>query len=151
VKEAGEQCDDGNTLPADGCSPTCQTEDPDPCPGTAITLTSAGLTVTGDTTGASNDSGETPCGGSASGDLVYHITAAQAGTVVATLTGNFTTHLYARSACPGNTASNLACSQTHGPATISLQVMAGDSFYLIVDGYGGQPEEGMFTLTLDLN
>jgi cysteine-rich repeat protein len=150
MKEAGEECDDGNTMPADGCSPTCQNEDPDSCPGPSITLTSDGFTVMGDTTGASNDMGQTPCGGSQSGDFVYHITAAQDGTVTATLTGNFSTHLYARSQCPGNASSNLACSQTHGPATIDVPVMAGDSFYLVVDGFGGQPEEGAFTLTLEL-
>lgn len=149
--EAGEECDDNNKVPGDGCSPDCKLEDPDSCPGVGITLTTAGLTVMGDTTGATNDSGETPCGGSQSGDFVYHITIATDGTFVATLDGNFETHLYARSACPGNTASNLECSQTHGPATISRDVQAGDSFYLIVDGFGGQAEEGTFTLTLELN
>jgi cysteine-rich repeat protein len=146
-----EECDDGNTDPADGCSPACLTEHPDTCPGTAITLTTAGLTISDDTTGANNTTGQLPCGGGSSGDLIYEITPEQDGTVVATLEGQFATLLYARSACPGNNGSEIACDSTPGAATITVDVTAGDPFYLFVDGFGGQAEEGPFTLTLELN
>ncbi len=149
TKDPSEACDDGNTVAGDGCSPMCEIEDPDTCPGPTIPLTTAGLTIKGDTTGANNDAGQLPCGGGGSGDFVYQIMAAQDGTLTATLDGNFATHLYARDACPGNN-NNLACSMTHMPATITLPVKAGTPVFLFVDGYGGQPEEGPFTLTLGL-
>ena len=149
--QGDEECDYGNTLPADGCSSTCTDEDPDTCPGPSVPLTRDGFVITGDTTGASDDAGETPCGGGQSGEWVYEITPAQDGTLTATLEGMFDTLLYARSACPGNQAANLACGITHGPATLIMQVTAGEPFFLFVDGFGPQPEEGEFTLTLDLN
>ena len=42
-------------LAGDGCSPACQTEDPDTCPGVSILLTPVGQTITGNTRGASNE------------------------------------------------------------------------------------------------
>ncbi len=145
-----EECDDGNNLPADGCSADCKTEDPESCPGPTIMLTQAGFMVKGDTTGASNDSGALPCGGGASGDFIYSVTAAQGGTITATLEGNFSVLLYARAACPGMNNVDLGCSMGASPAVISLPVNQGDTVYLFVDGRGGQPEEGPFTLSLAL-
>ena len=150
-QQDGEACDDGNTLPADGCSSTCTVEEPDTCPGPTVPLTGAGFVITGDTTGALNDAGETPCGGGQSGEWVYEITPDQDGIMTATLEGLFDTLLYTRSACPGNQASNLECGFMHGPATLIMQVTAGEPFFLFVDGYGPMPEEGAFTLTLELN
>jgi hypothetical protein len=43
---------------------------------------------------------------------------------------------------------NIACN--HGPPTMSFMVQAGKVVYVFVDGYGGAPQEGMFTLTLKL-
>jgi cysteine-rich repeat protein len=151
VQNGDEECDDGNQDAADGCSPACATEHPDTCPGTAVTLTRAGLTITGDTTGADNTTGQLPCGGGNSGDLVYEITPEQDGAMAATLDGQFATLLYSRSQCPGDDGDDIECSTWPGSATITMNVTAGDSFYLFVDGYGGQPEEGLFTLTLELN
>src|SRR6185436_20339343 len=40
--DKGEECDDGNTLPIDGCDPTCKIEDPTSCvPSTTSVLLSA--------------------------------------------------------------------------------------------------------------
>jgi hypothetical protein len=125
-------------------------EDPDTCPGPSISLTTAGLVLTGDTTGASNDAGELPCGGSASGDFVYRVVPAQDGTLTATLAGSFLAVLYARDECPGG-GSDLACGMTHDPAVITLNVQANQSIFLFVDGFGGQAAEGSFTLTLELD
>jgi cysteine-rich repeat protein len=149
--DPGEDCDDGGTVPADGCSATCTLENADACPGPSIMLTTAGFTVMGDTTGVNNDTGGAPCGGGNSGELVYQITPAQDGTMVATMDGMFSTHLYTRAECPGMNNNDIECSTVHMPATITQQVTAGQAFYLFVDGYGLQAEEGPFTLTLQLN
>jgi hypothetical protein len=125
-------------------------DDPDTCPGPSIPLTTAGLVLTGDTTGASNDAGQLPCGGSASGDFVYRVVPAQDGTLTATLAGSFLTLLYARNECPGG-GSDLACGMTHDPAIITLNVQANQPIFLFVDGFGGQAAEGPFTLTLELD
>lgn len=150
VQDPGEQCDDGNTTSGDGCSASCTIEDPDSCPGPTLTLTTAGLTIMGDTSGANNDAGQQPCGGSNSGEFVYQITPAQSGTMVATMTGQFNTLLYARTSCPG-TGSGTTCSSSTGPSTLTMQVNVGESFFLFADGYGNSAEEGPFTLTIDLN
>jgi cysteine-rich repeat protein len=149
--DAGEQCDDGNVTPADGCSAQCTQENPDTCPGPTIPLTTAGFVVMGDTTGAANDAGALPCGGAYTGDLVYEIFPSQDGTLTATLNGSFQTLLYARSACPGTANETIACSAMTTPATITMQVTAGKSYFVFVDGYGLAAEEGPFTLMLELN
>jgi hypothetical protein len=114
----------------------------------AIMLTTAGLILTDDTQAAANDTGEQPCGGSQSGDLVYEITPQQSGTLTATLDGSFATLLYVRDACPGGN-NNLEC-DNQNPAVITMAVTMGTAYYLFVDGFGGSPEEGPFTLTLEL-
>jgi hypothetical protein len=101
-----------------------------------------------DTSNAANDTGQQPCGGSQSGELVYEITPEQSGTLTATLDGNYATLLYVRDACPGGNT-NLAC-DSQSPAVISMAVTMGTAYYLFVDGFGGSPEEGPFTLTLAL-
>jgi cysteine-rich repeat protein len=148
VTETGEGCDDGNALPGDRCSPACEREEPDDCPGVPISLTTAGLTIVDNTSGMDNNTGTLPCGGAYSGDLVYEITPATNGTVKATLSGEFDPLVYARAACPGSEEVNLACASF--PAIIEMNVLAQVPFYLFVDGRGGAPEEGQFTLQLEL-
>ena len=71
--------------------------------------------------------------------------------MTASVDGQFTTLLYARSQCPGMDGNDLACSDPAVvPASISVPMTKGQTIYVIVDGRGGQPEEGQFTLTLDL-
>src|SRR5262249_42605607 len=149
--DPGEQCDDSNTASGDLCSATCMIEGGDDCPGPTVQLTPAGIVLTGDTTGASDDTGQTPCGGGSSGDLVYAIMPSPSGIMTAPLDGPFSTLLYARDACPGSDNDNLECSDTHMPSIMTLSVTAGTPYYLFVDGFGGQTEEGPFTLTLELN
>jgi cysteine-rich repeat protein len=148
VKEPGEGCDDGNALPGDRCSPECEREDPDACPGVPIVLTTAGLTITDSTSGADNNTGATPCGGANSGDMVYRITPATSGFARATLSGPFETLIYARLDCPGTEGVNLQCAAD--PAIIQGDVTAQMPFYVFVDGSGSRPEEGEFTLQLEL-
>lgn len=149
VKEPGEACDDGNALPGDRCSPECEREDPDACPGVPIALTTAGLTITDDTSGADNNTGATPCGGANSGEFVYQITSATAGTVRLTLMGGFDALVYTRAACPGSEETNLTC--TAAPASFDVDVMAETPLYVFIDGLGASPQQGEFTLQLDLD
>src|SRR5262245_51707090 len=76
IPEEGESCDDGNSVPGDGCSPDCKREKPDICPGVAITLapTTTGIAIYNDTSGATNDTGDALCGGDNARDMVYQIT-----------------------------------------------------------------------------
>ena len=105
--------------------------------------------IQGDTTGVNNDTGMTPCGGSQSGELVYAVTPVQDGMLTATVQASFAALVYARSGCPGGNQ-NLDCSQGQMPASISFMVQGGQVVHVFVDGYGGNPEEGPFTLTLEL-
>jgi cysteine-rich repeat protein len=151
VMEAGEECDDNNTTPADGCSATCITEHPDDCPGTAVALPVGTFVINGDTKGANNTTGAVPCGGTSSGDFVYAVTPAQNGMLTATVNANiFAELVYARTACPGMNGQDIACSGGAVPATISFAVQAGQVVYVFVDGYGGVGQQGPFTLTLQL-
>jgi cysteine-rich repeat protein len=149
IPEAGEACDDGNSVQGDGCSPECVRERPDACPGVAITLTPPGLTIMNDTSGASNDTGIAPCGGSFSPDMVYQITATTDGWLKASLTAEFDTLLYARYGCPGVEGINIVCADD--PAVIEGKVDAQQTFYLFVDGRGDGPEQGPFILELELD
>jgi len=106
--------------------------------------------IQGDTTNATNDTGALPCGGGASHDVVYAVTPAQDGMLTATVTGNFAQLVYARIACPGMNGQNIACSMGVMPATISFMVQAGQVVYVTVDGFGPGPQNGPFTLTLQL-
>jgi len=151
VNDPGEECDDANTTPADGCSATCTNENPDVCPGPAVPLPVGMFVIQGDTTNANATAGGSPCGGVSSGDFVYAITPAQNGVLTATVTANgFNELVYARSSCPGINGQDIACSMGAVPATISFPVQAGQVVYVFVDGYGGAGQQGPFTLTLEL-
>ena len=149
VKEPGEGCDDGNALPGDRCSPECEREDPDACPGVPILLTTAGLTITDDTSGADNNTGAPPCGGANSADVVYKITSATNGSVRLTLMGEFDALIYTRADCPGSEETNITC--TAAPASIEVDILAQMPLYVFIDGLGADPQQGKFTLQLELN
>jgi hypothetical protein len=124
---------------------------PDKCPGPLIDLT-LGLpqTISGDTTGASNDFGDPSCGGTQSGEVVYQIHVVTGGDFFAVAEGAHQTLLYAREGCPG-TLVHQACGTTLGPSELELYVEAGETFFLFVDGYGVTPQEGPFQLTLEID
>lgn len=149
VKEPGEGCDDGNALPGDRCSPECEREDPDACPGVPIPLTTAGLTISDTTSGSDNNTGSLPCGGANSGDVVYEITSPTNGIVRLTLAGEFDALIYTRTGCPGTEGSNLTC--TAAPASIEVDVLAQTPLYVFIDGLGFTPSEGEFQLQLEFN
>ena len=162
IKEAFEQCDDGNTLPNDGCDANCQIEPQGPadvCPGDALVLTESGgswlAAVSGDTSVLSSAYAGN-CGQSGSSpEAVFHFTAPITGTAVATLptTGtSFDSVLYVRSgACEGSLATELDCNDayTNGGEVITFGAQANSEYWIFVDGYASQ--SGGFALELSLS
>lgn len=158
--EPGEQCDDGNTMNGDGCSSTCQNQ-AIACSATAVSLTPAGATLTGTTSGMSaygatqaqscvNGSGDGP-------EAVYAVTVSQAGFLTAFLPNagtNFDSVLHARTSC-ADIATQISCSDNfdNGNAlageVISFRVEQGQTVYLFVDGFQGSA--GNYELRLDLS
>jgi cysteine-rich repeat protein len=141
----GEPCDDDDTVPGDGCSARCEIEDPDSCPGTEIALTTEGLVINADTTGAADD-GNGSCAAGASGDLIYVISPAVDGTLRATVKAVFDPALRLVEAC--TSVLELACNADGTSTSIIVPVAAGQSYSLFVDGVSGG--EGAFLLTLEL-
>lgn len=161
--DPGEDCDDKNTVPADGCSADCHNEDPDACDGVTIKLAKGtSLQVKGDTTGANNDVQSAAnvefCGGAgpfAGGDLVYTVIPQESGTLVATLNANYSNHwLHTRTACPGTTANEVGCdyATTSSAPDVNtiMNATAGTKYHIFVDGHSNGNNEGSFTLTIEL-
>jgi cysteine-rich repeat protein len=144
TKEGTEECDDGNTAPGDGCSPTCTNENPDECPGTAISLPPTALVINGTLVGMTDDI--TPaCGGPGFEDTIYAVTPTTSGTLTATAKGDFNKSVSIRSSCPGGPTAGLRCDVGSGDETVALWVYANVTYYVVVDG---DPSD--FTLELVL-
>ena len=145
--EAGEACDDGDTDQNDGCSPLCTLETPEDCPGTSIPLAPPGITLTNTLQGRLDDRSPS-CSSNAWRDLVYAVTPAVGGTLVATLQGAFDKSLSIRSVCSSSAPlalTELLCTTGTGDQSATLWVHAGVTYYLVVDGIGAD-----FTLDLQL-
>jgi len=159
VIDSGEQCDDGNTTPGDGCSATCQNENPKDCPGTALTVGASGTVVVTNTTVGGNDTftNTAPGGGCTAGakpgdDLVYAVTATTDGTMWAKLDAAYAESLlHVRTACPAGPPAQIACdsSASAGTTIVSFPVQQGHTYYVAVDSYDST--SGTFTLTLAMN
>jgi len=164
-----EQCDDGNTLSGDGCSPTCTVEalaGIDTCPGYTLNLTGTGneprvgvLTVDTSTLAANYAAS---CGGS-SRDGVVVVTPPISGKLTARLTGSNTYQpvLYGRATC-GDAASELKVSTStttlacddDAPSfgtnirETNFKVTAGTPYYIFIDGYGMMSGIGRLNVTV---
>lgn len=149
LTSGAEQCDDGNTIAGDGCSPTCTVEalaGIDTCPGYTLPLTGAGagprtgvLTINTSTLTA-NYAGN--CGGSSKEGVVV-VTPPINGKLTAKLTGiTYQTVLYARLTC-NDAVSEKACDDDapvppNSARDITITgVTAGTPYYLFIDGYNG--------------
>jgi hypothetical protein len=89
------------------------------------------------------------CGNGGDGnDVVVSFTAPADGEYVAQMVGNFDTVLYAREYC--GFSDNLACNDDSeiGGSQIFLSLVAGQTIYLIADGYDVD-ESGMATITVE--
>jgi cysteine-rich repeat protein len=144
AKEGGEECDDGNTDPGDGCSPACAIEHPDVCPGTAVTLAPSTL-VLNDTLAVRADDLTPGCAGPGFADVIYAVTPTASGTLTATAKGAFDKSVSIRASCPGGPTAELRCDQGNGDQTVTLWVHAGVTYYVVVDG-----DPLAFTLELSL-
>lgn len=143
--EPPEACDDGNTAPGDGCSAECTIEPLEACPGLALKLTPAGLTIAGTLVGRTNDL--LPKCAPDLLDVVYEVTPTVTGTLVATLQGNYAKSLSLRSSCTdGGPTSELACLSGSADLVATRWVYAGVKYSLVVDA---GPEQ--FSLALALS
>ena len=162
--EQGEQCDDGGTVGGDGCSATCQIEDPT-CPSAIpIDLGFGSLQIAGDTTAGSTafTTANALCPAGAAGpSAVFVVTAQEQGFLTAWLDRNgtaFDSVLYAQTAC-GNDATTILCADNSAPLSplpnfggevVSFPVLQGDVVYLVVDSIA-PASQGAFSLTIDLS
>ncbi len=147
--EAGEQCDDGNVIPGDGCNTLCQSESgsdlcnnaPAVCPGT----------YGGSTSGLANN-GSSSCGiSNKSPDAWYRYTPGEDGTLTVSLCGNtdYDSVVSIHSGCPGNELNEIGCDDDmcgNTRSLLSVPVTRALEYYIRVSGY--DQASGDFTLSL---
>jgi len=168
VVEAGEQCDDNNNVPGDGCF-NCQFEpgNNDGCGGATLVCTG---TYSDTLVGATND-GAASCGtSSANPDKWFKYVAINSGTMIVSTCGThdspaldsgIDTVLSVHSGCPGTTGNQLACNDdgiaancagldtgTLRDSYLSVPVTAGNTYFIRVSVFGGTPVVGPFTLNV---
>jgi len=156
--QAGEQCDDGNLVGLDGCSPDCMDEATCAMPidlATAGTVEADGsITLTARTTGAADHGSATSCGGSGGRDLVISYTPASDGILYVSTDDpltDFDTVLHVRTTC-GDDMTELACDDDSGGGLRSIvrtRVTGGTPVFIFADGYDDS-ESGVFHLTVRL-
>ncbi len=173
--DGDETCDDGNTVPGDGCSATCALE-PQPatsaCPGHTVPLTAkpdgtrTGV-VSGTTVGNPNTVAACNAIAGNSSDAIFAVTPDIDGLLEARVRGAFNTTLGVLSSCAapvGAPAAVLACSWNGNaltvpfgidglgstPKTVTAPVVAGTTYFVVVDSHttSGTPAAGAFTVDL---
>ena len=157
VLDGAETCDDGNNMPNDGCSASCQLETAtaaDNCPATLLIVHRGTLWYTGTTVGATNNS---TCSGSGNGaDRVYELVTADAGNVVVELVPTLATYdpvlRMLSGVCPGMTEQFCVASAGVGQPEIirNATTTAGARYTLIVDGTGSSTP-GTYSLRITIN
>ncbi len=159
--EAGEECDDGNRTPNDGCSTTCKLEgapaSSDKCPGMPVHVWTDPVVYTATTAAPFvNDYTTQPTCGGASGSLtaerVFAVTAHKTGmlrTVGSSATFDHMLYLSETCAPTGNVLTNQVCANTvsgNGGETLTFPVTAGSTYYVVLEG-GGVNQSGTVKLT----
>jgi cysteine-rich repeat protein len=123
----------------------------DECNGVPVSMGGGEVvTVVGNTSVANNDYiGDFPCDAGEAGDVVYAITPDVDGIINAGIVAEFDAMLYSEVDC-GDELSQLDCSDSGtGNETIQLPAFAGETVYLVVDGF--DQEAGSYVLTLQLS
>ena len=154
---APEQCDDGNKLPGDGCSPECKVEQNPPdasCPGVGVFVADTPLLLSGSTDAYGDFEAHPSCGGAGGPDRVFRVVPTRTGTLRAAVTStSFDLLLYARQDdCSGPLAKDLGCDDKFlgsSEIRLDLPVAEGAPLWLVVDGYKGG-EKGVFALSLSI-
>jgi len=154
-----EQCDDGNNVAGDGCSPTCTVEaspTADTCPGRAISMTGAGSAVRTKVftiaTGAMLSNYAGTCGGNGR-DGVVEVTSDISGTMRALMTAAWPSVFYARSTCT-NGGTELGCNKSDISKPndvireLTFPITAGVPAYFFVDGLDGGSGPATMSLTV---
>jgi cysteine-rich repeat protein len=165
ILDGGEICDDGNTTNGDGCKSDCtlETTSGNKCADAEV-LTPAdkgdgtyAISRTGSTVGLTNDFTKIGCewsGTNGSPDAVYAVTAPIDGLLSATLDPTFAAQLQVRTACvDGTNGTSDSCKLTTGtgPVTQTWPVVAGNTYYVIVDGPSNSlPTQGSFELDVSV-
>lgn len=159
VLEAGEGCDDGNTVSGDGCSADCFVEE-DMCEvATEVTLDLGAISIFGTLGGSGNHvplpTDACPAGAGAGPEHVYEVSVNIQGHVTAYLPSNgtnFDTILYSRTSC-GAQGSEITCHDNDAGAgageVITAWLEPGEVVYFIVDTGGAAI--GDYELVLDLS
>ena len=156
IIEIGEQCDDSNTTPGDGCDANCQTEVPSP-DNCANALPVAEGTLSFDNIGATTDGPDEPLACNFSGythvdsDIWYRYTPTCSGTATVSLCGSgFDTKLavYNGASCP-TVASAIACNDDSCSlgSEVSFPVSACTPYLVRVGGYQGEQGSGTMTIS----
>lgn len=148
--EVGEECEDFNTTPKDGCDETCLLEgNGNKCPTNAV-LKLSGVVLIKGTTVQKKDITSTTCGGDMSPDVAYQVIAGKSGTVTVTLTTpeTFERVLAVRTNCNLNPMDTGSCAFDKTTLVTERVVNAGDSFHVVVSGQLGSA--GSYDLRLEL-
>jgi cysteine-rich repeat protein len=145
VVDPGEQCDDANQEPLDGCSPSCTIDELDACPGALVPLTPAGRTINDTLVGKGQD--VIPGCGTDTADVIYAVVPSVSGTLTATLAATDAQQrvVAIQATCGGSASTSLACAQSGNP-TVQIWAHAGVTYWVVVAG-GAAP----FTLDLKLS
>ncbi len=134
IPEQGEECDDGNLMPGDGCDASCELEPEFVC-DTSIVVNPGSSVLTGSTTAQPSHSSSEVCGkGAEAGDVILVLQPAISGKLTLTLEGSFEKALYARTEC--NSGSELDCVDSADDATFALDVLKDALYFVVVDGVG---------------
>jgi cysteine-rich repeat protein len=141
-----EECDDGNTIPGDGCDANCQHEPAFYCQNPLV----AQASNAGDTSSKKNVFSGTCVDGDGKED-VYVYTPAMNGMLTLTV-NSFTDHgIYVRSTCT-NAGTELACGNENSapvPDSVTIPVMMGIPVYVFVDSTTAA-SAGPYTLDVSL-
>lgn len=146
--ESGEQCDDGNLVALDGCSPACTTDVLEACPGALVPLTPAGLKIEVTLQGATQD--VKPSCGTDKADVIYAVVPSVSGTLVASIPslGFQAISISIRSSCTDGPTSELVCNQGNSPKA-QIWAHAGVTYWVVVSAQTAQIAP--FTLDLKLS
>ncbi len=164
VREGNEECDDGNTVGGDGCSPTCKIEIP-----TGLTNNSCAspIAVTDGETetsnvGATTDGPNEPllCDffgrTQVESDVWYCYTATCTGQAIMTMCGSsYDTKMavYSGCGCPSGMNSAIACSDDdcgsgveNVQSRVTVNVVSGQQYMIRVGGFIGEQGEGRLNI-----
>jgi cysteine-rich repeat protein len=157
--EDGEECDDGNLVAGDGCSPTCKRESAGPgdvcADAVPLELVQQGTgtlykaSISGSTSTFFNHYSAS-CGGGSGADAVFKVTAPMVGRLVARLVAGFPAVFSARTGCE-DSKTELGCIDNTVQANgmeLAVPIFADAPVYFFVDGYGGS--KGDFLLDVEV-